>query len=368
MEKIILGINPGGSGNEFTLANAESSEIIFCDKTRPAEPYPPCVEDQLPLRQQELASWLTEKSNIIGSGCIVAVVSRGPALLPDAKGRPNGFGIYGITDEVINAINRKHLYTIHASQLAPIMAKHFSLTHGNVPAIFVDPISGQILPEGYRLSGLPGVERRPLGHWLNIHYILRSLFSAGWMDKSIIACHFGTGTTIAGFRSGSLVNVNDANAGGPFSDTRAGSLPTEPFLDWIAAELAKSRTVQHIKEQLQTKCGLAGHLGVRDLAGARQLLNDGNEHARLVYDTMICNIGAEIMGRVVEIGYIPDALILTGGMCQDKQFVADVQQRISQFIPKRFHCIHPGSFEAQAMVNAGCAVLNGEAEPILYGK
>lgn len=366
-ESYVLAINPGGGGDHFIIGNAQTGAIIREYKSKPKVPYPASVSDQLPLRQQALSAWLEDAAEILREGTIEIVVSRGPAIRPDVNGRPCDFGIYAINDDVIRAIEQGHLYTVHASQLGPIMAKGFALTHGGIPAIFVDPISGQKLPMMFRFSGMSDIEeRQPLGHWLNIHYILQELFGAKWEEKSIIACHFGTGFTIAGFVKGELMNVNNANSGGPFSDTRAGSIGTEQLIEWTASQLAAGKTVLQLKELLQTKGGLAGYLGVRDLEGARELIAANHDLARPVYEAMVCRIGAEIMSRVVEIGSAPDALILTGGMCNDEEFITDVRRQISPWIPVRFHHVQPGSFESKAMVKAGSDVLHHGVQMIRY--
>ncbi len=202
-----------------------------------------------------------------------------------------------------------------------------------------------------------------------------------WEDHNIVVCHFGTGFIIAAFAKGKLVNVNDANAGGPFSDTRAGEEPSEPFMDWVAAQLKSGKSLQDIKDFMQAGCGLKGLLGVKDLKGTLILIDQDDKKALLVYESMVARIAEEIVKRCSNLwttdGGTVDKIIFTGGMANSAKFIDDIKRSILRLFVSDFDpakeimdnkvSVLAGSFEAQAMINAARRVLNSGEVPIKYG-
>jgi butyrate kinase len=221
------------------------------------------------------------------------------------------------------------------------------------------------------LTGHQYIYNTGLGHWLNIHEALdRCVFGADpWQMYDIIACHFGTGFTIAAFKKGEMIRVNNANAGGSFSDTRAGELPTEALIDYTAGRLSGGLSAQNVKDELQTSRGLFGHTGAKNLEACYNLIDQGSAHSALVYNIMIERIAEEIARRFVNLHGVVNGILLTGGMTLSERFVRDVRDRIAFLTAGQSMSIVtiPGSLEIEAMIKAGQNVLLKDVEPIQYG-
>jgi len=366
---LILTINYGGGGGEYGIARVDTGEVIEQSKRPIALPVD--IEKQLEPRQRDFDNWANERSILLGGyphGPVRIVVARGPAIKPDAKGQPNNFGIYSTTPDVIRAIEKRHLVTVHGSQFSAIVANQFAQRFG-VPGIFRDPISCLQLPRSGALTGHPEILFLGLGHWLNIAEALEEVHfgQRNWHDLNIVACHFGTGFTIAAFMKGHLKRVNNANAGGPPSDARAGELPTEGLIDLVFTRIAEGESAQDIKNELQGRCGLFGLTGAKDLQAVYKLINDGNGNAAEAYEIDIERIGEEIARRYVNLDGHVDGLLLTGGMVSSERFVTDVTERVSFLTGATEICVVPGSREMAAMVRAARSVILYGAKPIPYG-
>jgi butyrate kinase len=166
-----------------------------------------------------------------------------------------------------------------------------------------------------------------------------------------------------------MVRVNNANAGGSFSDTRAGELPTEGLIDFVASRLALGDNPQTIKDGLQSGCGLLGLTGAKSLEACFELIDGGDKNALSVYEVMIERIAEEIARRAVNLGGIVDGILLTGGMTLSTRFVQNVRDKIAFLAAGRQMSIItiPGSLETEAMIQASRKVLLEGVEPIQYG-
>jgi butyrate kinase len=249
---------------------------------------------------------------------------------------------------------RSEKYSNHASNLGAILAERIS-TMFQCPSFIIDPVtSDDFIPEA-RISGVPKIERKSRSHALNIKYCVRK--TENELDIPInsgkfVVAHLGSGFSIASVNQSKIIDVNDALLGmGPFSIERAGSIPLQGLIDLVFKKKLKEA---ELKELLSKNSGLMGYINTRDL---RQVENkiESNQQAKLIYNAMVYQITKEIGGMYASLNGHIEGLILTGGLCNSDNFVSLIKQKNS-FISNIF--VYPGSFELEALVEGGLAVLN----------
>ncbi len=109
--------------------------------------------------------------------------------------------------------------------------------------------------------------------------------------------------------------------------------------------------------------GLVAYLNTNSAVEVEQLIDKGNDQARLVYSAMAYQIakgigayGAVLKGKV-------DAIILTGGLAYGKEFIKEITDAVDWIGLVR---VLPGENELQALVEGALRVLRGEEEVKLY--
>ena len=97
--------------------------------------------------------------------------------------------------------------------------------------------------------------------------------------------------------------MNNALDGeGPFSPERAGSLPAKALVNLC---FSGEYTKDEILKMISGKGGVFSHLGTTDMIEAEKMMNNGDEHAKLVINAMIYHIakaiaekGAVLCGKI----------------------------------------------------------------------
>ena len=138
--------------------------------------------------------------------------------------------------------------------------------------------------------------------------------------------------------------------------TRAGSIPVEAVIDLC---FSGKYTRTELKEYVSQRAGLTDYLGTSDVRDVQEMMEQGNEQAKMLYEAMayqICkNVGA--MATVLK-GKI-DAIVVTGGVAYSKQFVRLLKERID-FLGEVI--VIPGEEEMLALAEGALRVLTGEEE------
>jgi butyrate kinase len=309
--------------------------------------------DVLEERAQEIA-------NLLGDKLIewkpTAVVGRGGPL------RPLEGGTYLVNDKMIDELLSEQ-WSNHASNLGAPLARFFAGKLG-VPAYVVDPVTVDNFTPLARISGVPEIERRCRSHALNIRSCAH--LAAAKVGKSLkrtrfIVAHLGGGISVACVEGGRIVDVNDALLGmGPFSPTRAGALPIGPLV-----EMATSG--KYAKEQLLRKLtqesGFVGYLDTSSLVRVEELIEQGDDDARLIRDAMIYQVAKEIGACAAVLKGKVDALILTGGLVHSHSFRKELRTYV-RWVGRIL--VFPGEREMEALAAGAFRVLKGEEEAKEY--
>lgn len=345
----ILVINPGSTSTKSALFNDETSVFnINISHSPPELAKFPKIVDQFTWRCEVIKSMLNERGITLNS--IDAVVGRG-GLLNAIPG-----GTYSVNEKMMGDLKRG-VQGEHASNLGGLMAYEFASSL-EIPAFIVDPVVVDELDEVARISGIPDIKRRSIFHALNQKQVAR--LAARELKKSydeinLIVVHMGGGISVGVHKKGKVVDVNNAlNGEGPFTPERSGSLPV---WDLVKLVLSGKYTRDELKKKITGKGGLVAYLGTNDLREVREMMNRGNEKAKLLYEAMAYQISKEIGACATVLCGDIQGIVLSGGLAHDDAFIELIRRSVS-FIAKIF--VFPGGDEMKALAMGALRVLRGE--------
>ena len=349
MKHRILSINPGATSTKVAVYENEKPTKVEAIRHDPRElsSFKKTI-DQLECRKRLVLEFL--KKNRIEVRNLSAVVGRGGPFKPLLS------GTYRVNDRMLSDVRSGNVQADHVSNLGCLLA--FDLTKGTgVPAFIVDPVSVDEFPPIARISGLPELPRRSLSHALNIKMVARKAaikLRRKYENLNLIIVHLGSGISVTSHEKGRMIDVNNANDGGPFSPQRVGSVPVTGL---AKLSLSGKYTYPLIYERLTKKGGLLAHLGTDDLAEVEKRIAKGDEKAKLIYVAMIYQIAKEIGAMAATLSGKVDAVVLTGGMANSKDFVKRIKSRVKFLGPI---LVFPGEDEMEALTRGALRVLKGE--------
>lgn len=354
MKEYLLIINPGSTSTKVAIFKGEEN-ILQTNLNHPPEELEKFerVSEQYDLRKDIILQWLNENDFSLDS--LRAVVGRGGML------RPMPGGAYLVTEAMLKDLEVGYQGE-HASNLGGIIAKSIAILTG-IDAFIVDPVAVDEFEAVARISGLPQIERRSLGHALNIkavgHRAAASLGKA-FNEVNLVVAHLGGGISVAPVKQGKLIDYNNANEMGPFSPERAGGLPVG---DLAALCFSGKYTANELKRKIRGKGGLAAYTGKNDARDVEKLIEAGDEQARLVYLAMAYQIAKEIGSMATVLQGKIDAIVLTGGLAYSKILMEAIMERISFIAPIK---IYPGEDEMKALNEGALRVIEGKEEAKIY--
>ena len=351
----VLTINPGSTSTKVALYEGERPLFVETVHHSAEEIAAfPHIADQYAFRRDALLSLLDEKG--FGLDSLDAVVGRGGIL------RPIRSDTYLVNEKMLNEL-RHPQEREHASNLGAIIADEIARRAG-VPAFIVDPVCVDEFDEIARISGLPEIERRSLSHALNLKAAARQAardLGKRYDEVNLLVVHLGGGISVSPHRRGRMVDVNQALDGtGPFAPERAGGLPVGDVLR-LAYSVPPHDEAHYTYEEMFKKIagrgGLVAHLGTNDACEVERRIEEGDEHAKLIYEAMAYQIAKEIGLMATVLKGDVDAIVLTGGLARSDMLVDWIVQRVEWIAPVM---IYPGEDEMLAMAQGALRVLRDE--------
>ncbi len=285
------------------------------------------------------------------------IVSRG------GLGRPAPAGAYKI-DTIMCQDLLEGKYGKHTSAMGPSIALKLSQKYG-IPAIVIDPPSTDEFESIARISGIPDIVRKSIFHALNQKRVARkyaATLGKKYEDTNIIVAHLGGGITIGAHKQGRVIDCTHGLSEGPFTPERAGALPT---MDLINLVISAKLDIKQVQERLVSQGGMASYLGTTDAREVENLVEKGDEKAKLIYEAMAYQIAKEIGAMAVVLNSPIDGIILTGGLAHSKMLVDWIVMRVKLLAPV---FVYPGEDEMAALAEGGLRVLRNEEEMKIYGQ
>lgn len=161
------------------------------------------------------------------------------------------------------------------------------------------------------------------------------------------------GISIAPIEKGKIVDVNNANDGGPFSPERTGSLPNKALIQLC---YSGKHSEKELYKLITHKGGLVSYLGVNDAREAIKKIEQGDNYAKLIFEAMCYQIAKEIGAMATVLKGKVEAIILTGGISYSEILVKEIKDRAGWIAPV---VVYPGEEEMKALAQAVIRVTNG---------
>ena len=352
----VLAINPGSTSTKiawFTDGREIWRETVRHDPE--ALGVFPSVAEQFQFRLDTIAEATASK------GCsfddLSAVAGRGGLVEPIPG------GTYGVDDVLLKRLRMGKPWE-HASNLGGILADAICRPRG-IPAFIVDPVAVDEMNPAAKVTGLPELPKISLGHALNVKATVRRAakdLGEPWDSLKFIVAHIGGGITVCAHEKGRMTDLNNANDFGPFSPERAGGLPAGDLLRFC---FESGLSEKEVLRKVVGKGGLAAYTGTSDVREVKALISEGDEAARLAYEAMAYAVAREIGAMAAALSGKVDAVLFTGGVAYDNDFVALVQKRVQWIAPV---LIYPGEDEMPALAEGAFRVLQGEERQKVYSE
>ena len=235
---------------------------------------------------------------------------------------------------------------------------------GRIPSYIVDPVVVDELMPSSRLSGVPELPRRSVFHALNQKAVAKRYakeHGKKYEDLNLIVVHMGGGVSVGAHLNGRIVDVNNALDGeGAFSPERAGGVPSG---DLVKMCFSGKYTQQEVTKKLVGNGGFNAYIGSNDARDLEKLVQEGDEHAKLVQDAFHQQVAKDIGAMSTVLCGKVDQIILTGGIAYSKHTCAELEKRAGFIAP---FTVYPGEDELLALAQGALRVMNGEEEPMTY--
>ena len=351
----IFAINPGSTSTKIAMFEGEK-EIFSKNVSHDANKLKEFKEisDQFDYRKETILKEL-EEAGISLEG-VDAFSARGGGLV-NVEG-----GVYRVGETLLHHATIG--FTVkHPAMLGAQLANAFSKEYGG-QAFVVNPPDVDEFQDVARVTGLKGVYRESRIHALNQKEIgIRYAAAKGvkYEDLNLIICHIGGGISVTAHQKGRMIDSNDiANGDGPMAPTRCGQLPVKNVIQMC---FSGKYTAQEMRNKTTKTGGLVDHLGTSDAREVRAMMEEGNAYAKLIYDSMIYQIGKTAGSMAAVLHGMVDGIIFTGGISHDAYLVEKLTEMIGFIAPIT---VMAGEFEMEALAAGALRVLTGQEEAKEY--
>ena len=348
MSKRILVINPGSTSTKIAVFDGDQK--LFDETLRYSnEELRPFswIMDQVEFRRATIEAALARHQ--FDAHTLDAICARGGQVPFCAT------GTYQVNQAMVDYMYTKKL-AAHASNLGCVLALQLAAPL-NIPAYICDPVMVDEMDDVARITGLPDIQRKMMGHALNCRAMAircaRDVLHKPLAECRLIVLHLGGGGSCRLFIGGHMVDdVRDDEW--MFAPERFGGADTQSVI-----ELCFSG--KYIKDQLMRfvrgKGGLLAHLGTSSAIEVEQRIAAGDAHAKLVYEGMLYSVSKAIGGLAAAAEGRIDRIILTGGLAHSHYVTDFISRKVSFIAPVE---VTAGEFELEALAAGACRVLEGQ--------
>lgn len=341
----ILAINPGSTSTKIALY--EDKDLLFKESLEHSNEelanYP-TIASQYEMRKDAILKVLREQG--YKEEDLNAVVGRG-GILPPVQS-----GAYLVNDVMADVLMNRPVLE-HASNLGGLIAKDLADKVG-VLAYIYDSVAVDELQDVARLTGIKEIKRKSLSHALNMR--AAAFKTAEKLGKSYdktnqIVAHLGGGMSVSAHKQGRMLDIVSDDEG-PFSPERSGRLPVKDFMKYALQFDLKTLT-----KKVRGGAGLVSLLGTNSALDVEKMIEEGDQHAKLVYDAMAYQIAKAIGELSVVLDGEVDAITITGGIAYSKYITNYVSKKVKFIAPVH---ILPGENELESLAHGVYRVLMGQ--------
>lgn len=357
MEKAyrILVVNPGSTSTKIAVYNNEE-EVFASVISHSAEQIKKfnSIYGQYDFRKEIILETLNREGIPLGS--LNAVAGRGGNMKPVIG------GTYKINEQMLEDL-KLGVMGQHPSNLGAAIVQEIAHKLG-IPAYVVDPVVVDEMEDIAKISGMPEIKRKAKDHPLNQKAAARCAaaeMGGEYQKLNFLVAHLGGGISLGVHKKGRIIDVNNVLDGeGPFSPERSGGLPVGSLVDMC---FSGKYTKDQIMKKIVGGGGLTAYLGTNDGREVQGRIKSGDEYEKLIYQAMAYQVSKEIgAGAAVLKGEV-DAIILTGGIAHDGEFINWIKERVGFIAPVK---VYPGEFEMIALAQGVLRVLRGQEGARVY--
>lgn len=347
----ILVINPGSTSTKIAVFN-DRKELFSENISHSVEElsFFKSVLDQKLFRKEKIIDAINKKGVSIND--LDVVIGRGGIV------KPIPAGTYIVNEALIKDLEEFSAEQEHPSTLGGLIAYEIGLMIKK-PSYIADPVCVDEFEDVARISGLKDIKRKSLLHALNIEasmYSYSESFKKDVNTLNFVVAHLGGGISIAAIKNGKIIDVNNANEGGPFSPERTGSLPS---IDVIKMCYSGKFDRPELLKMFTKKGGIVSYLDTNNMKEVIVMIKNGNVYAKEVFDALCYQISKEIVAMSTVLKGNVDAIIITGGLAYNEEIIEEIKQRVNFVAPV---VAYPGEFEMEALAYAALRVLKGEEQ------
>jgi butyrate kinase len=289
---------------------------------------------------------------------IAVVMARGGLI------KPLKSGVYQV-NEAMKRDLRVGVMGMHATNLGGLIADKIASKLPSAKAYLADPVVVDEMEPIAKVSGLPQIERNSIFHALNHFNVSREYaksINRNYKELKMVIAYIGNGgVSVGAHRCGQVIDVNQAFDGdGPFSMTRAGSLPVGQLID-LCYDGKYTREQMH--KLITEHGGLIAYLGTKSLTEITSMVDSGDEKARFYVDAMAYQIAKEIGSMAAVLEFNVDATLIMGSIMNNKFFTDKLISRVQKIAPVS---VYPIVNDLDSLAMNGMMILHGEAEIIEY--
>ena len=360
MKGRILVINTGSTSTKIGFyedGQKSFEQNITLDKAVLAK-YSSVMDLDLECRDA-ITEFLSSKSIPVDS--IDIVMARGGLITPVVT------GIYEVNKAMCDTL-RTGRDGVHACNLSAIIAfdiaesiNQLRLAKGDsrvCKAYIADPpMADEMLPE-LKLGGRAEFPRRSLFHALNSRAVVRRYAASKGLtnkDVTVIVAHLGGGTSVSVHRHGLVIDTTDSLGGdGPITPERAGTVPAFPIVEMC---FSGKYTKEQIKKMLVGEGGAMAYFGTKDFREIASRAAGGDSQASLFLRGYCASVAKYIGYFSTDVSGKVDAIILTGGIANNKDITDEIASRVGFIAPV---VIYPGENELASLAENGYGIISGE--------
>lgn len=312
------------------------------------------VSEQKPYRVETILSELKANNIDIRDMDAFAAYSGGLVSTPG--------GIFPVNDKILDDCTSGRLMEHPAILGAQIIAAFAEETEK--PAFLVNPPDVDEFDDVARVTGIKGIYRESHVHVLNQkETAMRAAKELGkkYEECNFVVCHVGGGLSITAQKQGRIVDANDVlNGEGPMAPNRSGYVPLMPVVKMC---YSGEYTLQQMKEKISKTGGLVSLLGTDNMLEIKERIEKGDQWASLVYENFAYQLAKYIGSYACVMEGKVDAIVMTGGVSNDEQFIRSVKKYAGWIAP---FIVYGGDFEMEALASGAIRALSGEEETKEY--
>lgn len=349
----VFAINPGSTSTK--IAMFENERKVFSKNVSHDAAYLRSlgsIADQFPYRRQLILDALDDTG--IRLEGIDAFSGRGGGLPPMRA------GVYGVNEKMCEDA-RIGKGVVHPGLHGPLLARDYADAFGGV-ALVVNPPGTDELCDLARITGFQDVYRISRVHTLNQKEIaIRYAASIGraYEELNLVTAHLGGGISVTAHEKGHMIDTVDiTNGDGHMAPTRSGFLPATSLIKLC---FSGRYTEDELYARVTRNGGWIDHLGTSDAREVQQMIENGDEYAKLIFEATQYQIAKSIGAYATVLSGEVNAILLTGGIAHSQEFIDGIVRRVQYIAPIS---IMPGEFEMEALAMGAIRALSG-AEPIL---